>query len=135
MKSSNCSEYLHLLSFFCHYSQASLQPSRLNVPSRSFYHSAPSLWNTLPKEFRQFNSTHSKCQPLLSSCHLLNFKRNLKLTFSCLLFQPNLVFHLDYFSGFLPWLFFFIHSHFHLSFTLNSFTAFYFMAQPSIQCC
>jgi hypothetical protein len=31
--------------------------SRLKVSSKSFYHSAPSLWNTLPKEFRPLNST------------------------------------------------------------------------------
>jgi hypothetical protein len=66
-------------------------PSRLKVPGRSFYHSAPSLWNTLPKEFRQLNSTHSESQPLLSSYHLLNFTRNLKLIFSLLLFLPSLI--------------------------------------------
>jgi hypothetical protein len=53
-------------------------PSRLKVSSRSFYHSAPALWNTLPKEFRQFNSTHSKSQPLLFQLSPSQFHKKLK---------------------------------------------------------
>jgi hypothetical protein len=66
-------------------------PSRLEVPCRSFYRSVPSLWNTLPKKFPQLNSTHSESQPLLSSRHPLNFTRNLKLIFSLLLFLLSLI--------------------------------------------
>ena len=41
-------------------------PSILMVSDRSFYHSAgPALWNTLPKELRQYNSNLSNTQPLL----------------------------------------------------------------------
>jgi hypothetical protein len=33
-------------------------PSRLLITNRSFYHSAPVLWNALPKELRLYNSGH-----------------------------------------------------------------------------
>ena len=33
-------------------------PSRLQIINRSFYHSAPVLWNALPKELRLYNAGH-----------------------------------------------------------------------------
>jgi hypothetical protein len=53
-------------------------PSRLLVSSRSFYHSAPALWNILPKEFRRTNSTHSKSQSLLFQLSPSQFHKKLK---------------------------------------------------------
>jgi hypothetical protein len=53
-------------------------PSSLKVSSRSFYHSASALWKTLPKEFRQYNSTHSKSQPLLFQLSPPQFHKKLK---------------------------------------------------------
>jgi hypothetical protein len=52
-------------------------PSRLKVSNRSFCHSALSLWNTLPKEFRQFNST-TKSQPVLLQLSHSHFHKKLK---------------------------------------------------------
>ena len=53
-------------------------PSRLKVSSRSFYHSAPALWNTLPKDFRQYNSSHSNSQPVLFQLSPSQFHKKLK---------------------------------------------------------
>ena len=53
-------------------------PSHLKVSDRSFYHSAPALWNSLPKELRQYNSIHSKTQPLLFQLSPSQFHKKLK---------------------------------------------------------
>jgi hypothetical protein len=54
-------------------------PSRLQITNRSFYHSAPVLWNALPKELRLYNSGHlgnsSTSNVLLSP---LSFHKKLK---------------------------------------------------------
>ena len=34
-------------------------PSRLKISNRSFFHSAPALWNSLPKELRQYANSHT----------------------------------------------------------------------------
>ena len=53
-------------------------PPNLKVSDRSFYHSAPALWNTLPKELRQYNSIHSKTQPLHFQLSPSQFHKKLK---------------------------------------------------------
>jgi hypothetical protein len=53
-------------------------PSRLKVSSRSFYHSALALWNTLPKDFRQYNSSHSNSQPVFFQLSPSQFHKKLK---------------------------------------------------------
>jgi hypothetical protein len=53
-------------------------PSNLKVSDRSFYHSAPALWNTLPKELRQYNSNLSKTQPMLFQLSPSQFHKKLK---------------------------------------------------------
>ena len=40
-------------------------PSRLKISDRSFYHSSPALWNSLPKELRQYSSIRSNTHPSL----------------------------------------------------------------------
>ena len=73
------SEYLHHSFFFCHYTlKRPYNPPNLKVSDRSFYHSAPALWNTLPKELRQYNSIHSKTQPLHFQLSPSQFHKKLK---------------------------------------------------------
>jgi hypothetical protein len=73
--------------------------SRLKVSSRSFYHSAP-----CQKNFDNSTLITPNLNLCFSSCHLLNFTRNLKLFFSLLLFLANFPSHLVCFSVFLRWL-------------------------------
>ena len=53
-------------------------PSNLKVSDRYFYHSAPALWNTLPKGLRQYKSIYSKTQPLHFQLSPSQFHRKLK---------------------------------------------------------
>jgi hypothetical protein len=53
-------------------------PSRLKLSSRSIYHSAPALRNTLPKDLRQYNCIHPKSQPVLFQLSLSQFHKKLK---------------------------------------------------------
>ena len=41
--------------------------SRLKITDRSFYHSAPALWNTLPPDLRQLFHHHHSSQPICNS--------------------------------------------------------------------
>ena len=41
--------------------------SRLKITNRSFYHSAPALWNTLPPDLRQLSHHHPLSQPICNS--------------------------------------------------------------------
>ena len=41
--------------------------SRLKITNRSFYHSAPALWNTLPPDLRQLSYHHPSSQPICNS--------------------------------------------------------------------
>ena len=53
-------------------------PSRLKISDRSFYHSAPALWNSLPKELRQYNSIHSNTDSSLFLLSPSQFHKKLK---------------------------------------------------------
>ena len=41
--------------------------SRLKITNRSFYHSAPALWNTLPSDLRQLSPHFLSYQPICNS--------------------------------------------------------------------
>jgi hypothetical protein len=41
--------------------------SRLKITNRSFYHTAPALWNSLPPDLRHFSSHSTSSQPNLNS--------------------------------------------------------------------
>ena len=55
-------------------------PSRLQITNRSFYHSAPVLWNAFPKELRLYNSGHLGNRSTSSNVLLcpLTFNKKLK---------------------------------------------------------
>ena len=63
--------------------------SRLKITNRSFYHSAPALWNTLPPDLRQLSHHHPLSQPICNSP---------VSALSCSLFLKKLKTHLFHFS-------------------------------------
>jgi hypothetical protein len=84
--------------------------------------------NSTNKELRQYKSIHSKTQTLFFQFSPTQFHKKLKTSFfrTWLCLPPGLL------LWFLTLAFVFvIHCHFHLSFTLNSITAFYFMDEVS----
>ena len=55
--------------------------SRLKITNRSFYHTAPALWNSLPPDLRHFSSHSTSSQPnilihLYFPFLLLSFSKN-----------------------------------------------------------
>jgi hypothetical protein len=104
-------------------------PSRLQITNRSFYHSAPVLWNAFPKELRLYNSGHlgnRSIHHLMSYCLLFYFTKSLNPISFLILFLHSLSAIWTDLLVLTLALFIFIHSHFHYSFIFISLTAFLF---------
>ena len=80
-------------------------PSHLQITNRSFYHTAPALWNRLPSELRQL-APLSSISPFVISLTL--FHKRLKNSYLSFFFStlvctwPRL--HLDGYPRYWPWL-------------------------------